>query len=136
MNAGIQCHNCGTPLAANKKFCTNCGTPVPAAIPPPLSAEQQPESAGQETSLQRSLAILGIPVSLNTLVGFFGALIVGLIVPRVLPFIFPLVYPILNTVFSGNPDPFNKLMMTGLTFLSSFVVSFAVSILPRMRKRK
>ncbi len=135
MTSALTCHNCGTALPANKKFCTSCGTPVAVAGRTPQAAVQKPMVPGKETSLQASLARLGIPVSFNTLVGFFSAFIIGLIVPRILPFIFPFFYPILNAVFQGSPDAFNKFMMTSMTFLSSFLVSFVVALLPRLRSR-
>ena len=138
MQAEQHCQNCGAVLSPNKKFCTSCGTPVPsAAVRAPAVAQSSPaQPPGQETSLQRSLARLGIPVSLNSLIGFFAALVVGLIVPRLLPYIFPIFYPVLNFFFRGSPDTFNRFMMTILTFLSSFIVSFVVASLPRLRKQR
>jgi hypothetical protein len=137
------CRNCQAELQPNQKFCTACGTPVESAPavrssqPAPVQRPPRPAATGGgQTSLQTSLGRLGVPVSLSAIIGFFTALVVGLIVPRVLPYIFPLFYPILNVVFRGSPDTFNKVGMTGLTFMSSFVVSFVIAYLPKRLNRR
>lgn len=134
MDAGA-CRNCGASLGSNQAFCTECGTPVQAPQRQSESHPSAPQPGAEQTSLQRSLAGLGIPVGLSTIVGFFGALIVGVIVPRVLPFILPIFYPILDELTGGSPDPVNRFAMTSLTFLSSFVVSFVFGFLPRTLRR-
>lgn len=138
------CRNCQAQLQPSQKFCTACGTPVepaPAAeaihgSPAPRPSRAAAAKPIAETSLQSSLGRLGIPVSLSAILGFFTALVVGLIVPRVLPYVFPLFYPILNAVFQGSPDSFNKVAMTGLTFMSSFLVSFVIAYVPRRLSRR
>lgn len=134
------CTACGSSLKAGIQFCTKCGTRVSAPVPTSdqrsttsrqPSPQQTPvaSSGSPSPSIQASLGRLGIQLSSRHLVGFILASLAGMVVARILPFIYPYVFfPLLAIVFQGNPsgssDSFNSFMMTAITFLTSFVISF------------
>lgn len=72
---------------------------------------------------------LGIRLSSRELVGFGLAVLAGMVVARILPSIYPILAPLLDALFGKGASPardgFNAFMMTALTFLSSFVISFS-----------
>lgn len=80
--------------------------------------------------VQGGLQKLGIPVSIQQLVGVLVAFIVGLILARVLPYIYaPTVGHLLDALQLSVPtrDTLNWFVMTALTFLTSFAVGFVLS---------
>ncbi|MFQ5855305.1 MAG: zinc-ribbon domain-containing protein [Anaerolineae bacterium] len=130
---GTPCVQCGATVPAGQRFCTQCGTPVSSTTQPPTpDTIPEPDAliSPPGDSIQASLARLGIPLSRRQLIGFGLAVLAGMIVARILPFIYgPIFDPLLTPVFgsgAGPRDTFNSFMMTALTFLTSFVISFIV----------
>ena len=78
-------------------------------------------------SIQASLARLGIRLSRQQLVGLGLSLLAGLIVARILPIIYsPIIGPFLDArkLTTSTRDSLNSVIMTLLTFLTSFAISF------------
>jgi ribosomal protein L40E len=119
--AGMACAQCGATVPAGKAFCSKCGAPINAPSATPVqSVGTAPSAIG---SIQASLEKLGIRVSPRELIGFGVSVVAGMVMARVLPYIYPVLF---SSIISRmqNPDPFNKFMMTAITFLTSFVISF------------
>jgi zinc-ribbon domain len=118
------CTRCGSSLPANKQFCSKCGAPV-------LPVEDPPSPTGSILApLQSGLQKLGIPVTVQQLVGLIVSIVVGLVLARILPYIYaPTVGYLLDFLQLSVPtrDTLNWFMMTALTFLTSFAVGFILS---------
>ena len=125
---GTPCAQCGATVPTGKAFCTRCGTPLTAAIStPPEPPVAPPDSS--VGSIQASLARLGIRLSRRELVGFGLSVAAGMVMARILPYIYPVIFShVLDRIFGSGPsnarDGFNSHMMTAITFLTSFVISF------------
>ena len=131
---GTTCAQCGATLSAGKAFCTRCGTPVKTTAPQP-PPEPVPSAQSPVGSIQASLARLGIRLSRRELLGFALSVVAGIVMARILPYIYPVIFGhFLDLVFgpgAGARDTFNSHMMTAITFLTSFVISFFTFRKPR-----
>lgn len=127
---GTPCARCGAHVSAGKAFCTQCGTSVKTA-----SAIHPAPEVALPGSIQAGLAELGIRFSRRKLIGFGLSVASGMVMARILPYIYPVAFgPLLDRVFGPGPgarDVFNSHMMTAITFLTSFVISFIAFRRPR-----
>jgi ribosomal protein L40E len=125
---GTRCVQCGATVPIGKSFCPQCGAGLAAttsATPTPPATPAGPPDG----SIQAALARLGIRLSRRELIGLALSVAAGMIVARILPYIYPVLFAhLLDRVFgpvqSTARDGFNSHMMTVITFLSSFVISF------------
>jgi Double zinc ribbon len=117
---GAPCKQCGATVPPGRKFCTVCGSAVSATSSTPPS----------DGSIQASLAKLGIRFSKGEWIGFAVSVTGGFVMARILPYVYPILSPVLDAVFGPGPsnprDSFNSFMMTGITFATSFIISFIV----------
>jgi RNA polymerase subunit RPABC4/transcription elongation factor Spt4 len=127
-SGGTLCVQCGDTVPMGKSFCPQCGARANPATPitptPPATPAGPPDG-----SIQAALARLGIRLSRRELIGLALSVAAGMVMARILPYIYPVLFGhLLDRVFgpgmSNARDGFNSHMMTVITFLSSFVISF------------
>ena len=134
-SGGTLCVQCGGTVPLGKSFCPQCGARLAATTSTTPTTPATP-AGPPDGSIQAALARLGIRLSRRELIGFALSVAAGMVVARILPYIYPVIFAhLLDRVFgpgqSNARDGFNSHMMTVITFLSSFVISFIV-----FRKRR
>jgi hypothetical protein len=123
------CRQCGKPLRPGKNFCATCGAALQPAVTPNAA---HPRKSG--------LAALGLELARGQVVSTIAAAVAGLIIARVLPYVYFVFDPALTAVFGAGPsysrDSFNQLMMTSITFCSSFLVAFVAALWWRPKPKR
>lgn len=142
--AGRFCPACGTvlqaPAASSPGACGRCGAPMPRGVDFCPGCGSTANAPAPEGSLLRSLENLGLGWLGARGVTFLTAMVVGLIVARALPYLYDPIFGRIVSWFVGTEvttlrDNFNVVLMTALTFGSSFAVAFFSEITLRHVQR-